>query len=154
MSQKFTALMAMLERADADALRPENLADLVRGLTPDEVVQFMVAKNVKLYGGINQYVSSYLKQLVPYMARMPDGPHKDTLRMGQSRTIDVMLTYEDLTEENKTALTLFLAGQTATPAAAGGKRKRKMTRRYCKKTSCRKMGFTQKASCRPYKNCY
>jgi len=35
----------------------------------------------------------------------------------------------------------------------GGKR-RKMTRRYCKKTSCRKMGFTQKASCRPYKNCY
>jgi hypothetical protein len=31
---------------------------------------------------------------------------------------------------------------------------RKMTRRYCKKTSCRKMGFTQKASCRPWKNCY
>lgn len=35
-----------------------------------------------------------------------------------------------------------------------GGRKRKMTRRYCKKTPCRKMGFTQKASCRPYKNCY
>ena len=40
------------------------------------------------------------------------------------------------------------------PAAGGYKRSRKMTRRYCKKTSCRKMGFTQKASCRPYKNCY
>lgn len=43
------------------------------------------------------------------------------------------------------------------PGAAGGKRwkmPRKMTRRYCKKTSCRKMGFTQKASCRPWKNCY
>lgn len=41
--------------------------------------------------------------------------------------------------------------------AAGGKRwkmPRKMTRRYCRKTSCRKMGFTQKASCRPWKNCY
>ena len=25
---------------------------------------------------------------------------------------------------------------------------------YCKKTPCRRMGFTQKASCRPYKNCY
>jgi hypothetical protein len=37
----------------------------------------------------------------------------------------------------------------------GGKRRtRKMTRRYCKKTPCRKMGFSQKASCRPYKNCY
>jgi ankyrin repeat protein len=31
---------------------------------------------------------------------------------------------------------------------------RKMGRKYCKKTPCRKMGFTQKASCRPYKNCY
>jgi hypothetical protein len=31
---------------------------------------------------------------------------------------------------------------------------RRMTRRYCKKTPCRKMGFSQKASCRPYKNCY
>lgn len=31
---------------------------------------------------------------------------------------------------------------------------RRMTRKYCKRTPCRKMGFSQKASCRPYKNCY
>ena len=31
---------------------------------------------------------------------------------------------------------------------------RKMSRKYCKKTPCKKMGFSQKASCRPYKNCY
>jgi hypothetical protein len=39
---------------------------------------------------------------------------------------------------------------------SGGRRKtrRLMSRKYCKKTSCKKMGFTQKASCRPYKNCY
>jgi hypothetical protein len=37
-----------------------------------------------------------------------------------------------------------------------GKKKggRLMSRKYCKKTLCRRMGFTQKASCRPYKNCY
>ncbi len=39
----------------------------------------------------------------------------------------------------------------------GGRRRwtmpRKMTRRYCKKTPCRKMGFTQRASCRPWKRC-
>jgi hypothetical protein len=38
----------------------------------------------------------------------------------------------------------------------GGRRwtmPRKMTRRYCKTTPCRKMGFTQRASCRPWKNC-
>jgi hypothetical protein len=41
----------------------------------------------------------------------------------------------------------------ASAPAAGGKR-RKYSRKYCKKTPCRKMGFTQKASCRPYKNCF
>ena len=34
------------------------------------------------------------------------------------------------------------------------KKPRLMSNSYCKKTPCKKMGFTQKASCRPYKNCY
>jgi hypothetical protein len=31
---------------------------------------------------------------------------------------------------------------------------RKMSKKYCKKTPCRRMGFTQRSSCRPYKNCF
>ena len=31
---------------------------------------------------------------------------------------------------------------------------RRFTRKQCKTFKCAKMGFTQKASCRPYKNCY
>jgi len=34
------------------------------------------------------------------------------------------------------------------------KKPRKYSKSYCKSTPCNKMGFTQKASCRPYKNCY
>jgi hypothetical protein len=34
------------------------------------------------------------------------------------------------------------------------KKPRKWSKSYCKKTPCDKMGFSQKASCRPYKNCY
>ena len=34
------------------------------------------------------------------------------------------------------------------------KKPRKYSKSYCKNTSCDDMGFTQKASCRPYKNCY
>lgn len=37
---------------------------------------------------------------------------------------------------------------------AGGRKRRKYSRKYCKKTPCRKMGFSQRASCRPYKNCF
>lgn len=36
----------------------------------------------------------------------------------------------------------------------GRKGGRRFTRKQCKKFTCKKMGFTQKASCRPYKNCY
>lgn len=31
---------------------------------------------------------------------------------------------------------------------------RKYSKKYCKNTSCDEMGFSQKASCRYYKNCY
>ena len=31
---------------------------------------------------------------------------------------------------------------------------RRFTRKHCMKKPCRKMGFTEKASCRPWKNCY
>ena len=34
------------------------------------------------------------------------------------------------------------------------KKPRKWGQSYCKKTPCDSMGFSQKASCRPYKNCY
>ncbi len=45
--------------------------------------------------------------------------------------------------------------KTATASAAGGfKMPRKYSRKYCKKTPCKKMGFTQRSSCRPYKNCF
>ena len=43
-------------------------------------------------------------------------------------------------------------------SSRGGRKTRRsrrlMSRKYCKKTPCRRMGFTQRASCRPYKNCY
>lgn len=48
--------------------------------------------------------------------------------------------------------------QPPTPSTKGGRKTRRsrrlMSRKYCKKTPCRRMGFTQRASCRPYKNCY
>ena len=54
-------------------------------------------------------------------------------------------------------LTNFFVQLKTSPTANGGKRwtmPRKMSRTYCKKTPCRKMGFTQRSSCRPYKNCF
>ena len=36
----------------------------------------------------------------------------------------------------------------------GYKFPRKYSKKYCKKTACKDMGFTQRSSCRPYKNCF
>ena len=66
-----------------------------------------------------------------------------------------------MSEEEKIEALLAVAAKAAKEKQDGGRRKtrrfkmpRLMTRKYCKKTPCRRMGFTQRASCRPYKNCY
>jgi hypothetical protein len=42
----------------------------------------------------------------------------------------------------------------AAKARFEGKGGRRFTRKQCKAFKCKTMGFSQKASCRPYKNCY
>lgn len=44
--------------------------------------------------------------------------------------------------------------RTSLQRGSGFKFPRKWSKSYCKKTSCKKMGFSQRSSCRPYKNCF
>jgi len=69
---------------------------------------------------------------------------------------DIIAKTEEGTSLNTDALQLkdkfeALAREIINENPSGG---RLMTRKYCKKTPCKKMGFTQRASCRPWKNCY
>ena len=66
-------------------------------------------------------------------------------------------TEQDIALQVRDTLRELLGESTSLRANGGRRRKtarRKYSRRYCKKTPCRRMGFTQRASCRPYKNCY
>ena len=70
--------------------------------------------------------------------------------------VDITKTDDRYFELNSKALELkekfdTLSSQITYENPSGG---RLMTRKYCKKTPCKKMGFTQRASCRPWKNCY
>lgn len=79
---------------------------------------------------------------------------------------DIIAKTEEGTSLNTEALALKkkfeeIARKIVYPNPGGGRRKtrrfkkkRLMSKAYCKKTPCKKMGFTQKASCRPWKNCY
>ena len=72
----------------------------------------------------------------------------DTLLRAQPERTDEIQSYADEVRDKLLDLLLLREG------GRNGGRRRKYTRRYCTKTPCRRMGFTQRASCRPYKNCY
>ena len=62
-------------------------------------------------------------------------------------------TASDIAQEINALLRQAVAHKGTLPAG-GFRMPRKYSRKYCKKTSCKKMGFTQRSSCRPYKNCF
>lgn len=162
MSDAFQDAMEVVEELSAEQLTevfntPETLMMLLEGLTVEEKTDILIAKNSKVYGGINEYVGSFLDQVLPGITALPTGEAKERAKAGQRMFVDRLLTKEGLTDVSKERLQASLLGELLAAPAAGGKRwktPRKMTRKYCRKTACRKMGFTQKASCRPWKNCY
>jgi hypothetical protein len=146
----------------------ENSADLVRtAFSPGQVgfqylavlpnperTMILVEKNIKVFGGINQYVEDFVPKVLAGLAAMPAGPKKEETKAGHRLVVEELLAREGLTEENKQRLEDSLQREfAAAPAAGGFKMPRKYSRKYCKKTTCKKMGFTQRASCRPYKKC-
>ena len=67
---------------------------------------------------------------------------------------------EDDAEHDDHAGVIKMSKSIIIPPSGGGRTRRKfkmprlMSKTYCKKTPCRRMGFTQRSSCRPYKNCF
>ena len=120
-------------------------------LTEQQRLNVLVEKNIRIFKGVNEYAKEFLTKTTQSLARMEEGKDKELVKAGQRKIVEALLKKDGLTAENKNALNKALVNVLVAAPAAGGRR---MTRRYCKKTPCKKMGFTQKASCRPWKNCY
>jgi hypothetical protein len=124
-------------------------------LTEQQRLNVLVEKNIRIFKGVNEYAKEFLTKTTQSLARMEEGKDKELVKAGQRKIVEALLKKDGLTAENKNALNKALVNVlVAAPAAGGFKMPRKMTRKYCKKTPCKKMGFTQRASCRPWKNCY
>ncbi len=124
---------------------------IMMSLTEQQRLNVLVEKNIRIFKGVNEYAKEFLTKTTESLARLEEGKDKELVKAGQRKIVEALLKKDGLTPENKSALNKALASVFVAAPAAGG---RKMTRKYCKKTPCKKMGFTQKASCRPYKNCY
>jgi hypothetical protein len=116
-----------------------------------------VERMIARFGSADAFATDFLdKKTVEKILALPSGPGRDSGMLG---AILVLTELENLVTNAATKERVIAGLETLTrtnPAQAAGRRKtrRLMSRKYCKKTPCNRMGFTQKASCRPYKNCY
>lgn len=110
---------------------------------------------IERFGSVDALAEDFLdKKTVDKILAMPEGPGKDAAKVGAAAILSGM-KQRVTSDALRTGIQREIDKLTGSAAAAGGRRKsRKMSKKYCKKTTCRRMGFTQKASCRPYKNCY
>ena len=129
MSMTFQQAMDLVDRfylEDLKNLSHDQLLYIIGGLTGPQAREFMFAKNIKIFGGINGYVENFLSTgTVMRMKTMPNGISKRSGIQGALNVLNKMLTYDDLTDENRTRINeaiLQLTNETA-PAAGGYKRK-------------------------------
>ena len=118
---------------------------------------------IDIFGSVDALAEDFLitQDTPSKILAMPEGPGKESARIGALRILPEM---KKRVETDKFKSNIEQAIKKLTPVdenPSGGRRKtrrfnkkRLMSKAYCKKTPCKKMGFTQKASCRPWKNCY
>jgi len=110
------------------------------GFINDKFPEFWVSKDAKATGYV--MMNGKLEQ-----KEMLLNPRPDFLM----DRIVVKLTKQSPSQED-------VEQETLAAIRTGGRKTyrmpRKYSRSYCRKTTCKKMGFTQRSSCRPYKNCF
>lgn len=104
-------------------LTQEDLQIILQGMSPENRRRFFIEKNVKIFGGINQYVDDFLEK-TDINSMNPQG------KMGARSLIQAMLEYPGVSEDNSKLLLEAIAKTEPKGAApaAGGNRKRKTLR--------------------------
>ena len=128
--------LAFVRESSVDDLRnlpKEALVYILQTLNPEDVPKFLFAKNIKIFGGINEYIHDFFaKHTVQKILAFPEGPNKERNKHGLRQTLQTMASFAGVTEENKDRIrnALRQVSNTYTASAAGGTRKnrRKATR--------------------------
>ena len=123
------AVVNLLSKDELLSLVDQELRYIVRNLNTEEISQFIFAKNIKIFGGINQYVENFFSSnTINKIKAMPNGEIKMISKSGAVKTMNKMLTYDELTPENRDSINmaiLQLNDEGSAPAAGGVRRKKK-----------------------------
>lgn len=131
---RFNQSLDLINELSVQELRQLNrdqLLFIVSGLTGEEIREFMFAKNTKIFGGINGYVDNFLSTGTINKIKAMNGQAKISAKSGAIETLNKMLTYDELTDANRTKINDAISelnGYLETAPAAGGRRKNKTRR--------------------------
>jgi hypothetical protein len=112
-------------------LTKEDLLAIMGALGPVDFQEFLFAKNIKIFGGINGYIDDYFsKNTVNKVKTLSNSTKSSTVIM-----LKKMLTYDAISEANKKRVTAAISElkPTAAAAAAGSKKLRKGRRSRSRK---------------------
>lgn len=105
---------------------------------PEEFVDFVIAKNIKIFGGINQYVDDYFRPSpsrgmnpIDYVLSLPNDQTKAATIMATSIFLRKLLAKDELSAVNRSRIenALNMLNPSATAPAAGGARRGRYRRR-------------------------
>jgi hypothetical protein len=136
-------LLSELESMTEEEVADNFSAELLRGmiptmlsaglLTPDELQTFLFAKNVKLMGGINAYVDSFLDQVLPRMRTMARAERQAT-KSGTLVMLNRMKTYGGIDADHVKRVEEALEELQTMTGGRRNRKTRKSKRRVNKKT--------------------
>ena len=122
-------IINILSQEELLNLGNEELRYIVRNLNGEEISEFIFAKNIKIFGGINKYVENFFSSnTINKIKAMPAGEMKITTKNGAIKAMNKMLRYDELTPENRNTINmaiLQLNNEGSAPAAGGFRRKKK-----------------------------
>jgi hypothetical protein len=123
----------IVEDTDVELLRQlpiEVLQQIAQLLTPEEYKEFLFAKNVKIFGGINEYANDIFDKGT--IEKVKNKPAKVGLALAAILT--KILSEPGLTDNNKRRVSQAIRELnqtlTASAPAAGGASAKKLKRRY------------------------
>ena len=124
MSENLRELLDIVENTSAEDILSIPQSEFVKIsniLSPEEFSEFMFAKNIKIFGGVNNYANDYFDKNTISKILAMSSLGKSSYREACMKTLNKMLSHPDLNDENRTRINnaIIQLGSQAAPAAGG-----------------------------------
>ena len=136
--------LQLIEELSVDELlqlEPADIEDIMNTIGPEDFETFLFAKNVKIFGGINPYITDFIARgPINQLIAMPEGPNKVAMKRTVLKVLNRMRTYPGISVENVQRINIQIGriNGAAAPAAGGYRKRHRKTRKNKKTRKARK----------------